>query len=231
LFPRLVVTIVVVAAVAALAFVQIGSAAIYRGDDALGERIYRTIDRITPASYVNDTLAFAAMRRGDAAAAEQYALQMPAGPRRDEWLAQAARAQGEHVLAREYFFAAADVDALQREIAGVARTNVDDALVQEALLRDRLIALGTHPDALADSYLQSANYEARLRRYGAAAGDSERAVALAPRNVGYLLTAGYNELFAGNRARAEQLFAHSLAVNPACRDCAIGLARARGAQP
>lgn len=231
MLPRVIISIVLFGVIVALGVVQAGSTALYRGHTAFGERVYRAIDRVAPASFVNDMLAWSAMQRGDAAAAQRYALQMPAGPRRDDWLARAARARGDRVLAREYFFAAADIDALQREIADLARTDIFGALSLEARFRDRLIALGTHPDAVAASYAKSGEYEMWLRRYRTAADDTERAVALAPRNKTYLLAAGYDEYFAGDRARAAQFFSRGLAIDPACSECAAGLRRARNARP
>ncbi|MFZ1017766.1 MAG: hypothetical protein WAN39_07845, partial [Candidatus Cybelea sp.] len=45
---------------------------------AFGERVYRVLDRIAPAPYVESSLAQLALERGDAAAAQHYALRLPA---------------------------------------------------------------------------------------------------------------------------------------------------------
>jgi tetratricopeptide (TPR) repeat protein len=230
LLPRVIVTAVIACVLFILAVIQIGSAAIYR-HAPLGEQIYRAIDRVAPASYVNDMLAWAAMQRGDAAAVQHYAVQMPDGPRRDEWLALAARAQGNDVLAREYLFVATDVDGMQDAIARLSRTDLPGALRLEANFRAYLQTLGTHPDAVADAYAKSGELLARMRDYRGAASDAESALALTPHQIAYLLDAAYDEYFAGNHARAEQLFKRGLALNPACRDCAVGLARVRGGSP
>ena len=209
-----------------LAVVQIGSEALYgRLPQALGVRIYRAIDAVAPAGFVSDGLANAALQNGDPAAAEHDAVRMPAGPRRDEMLARVARARGEIVLAREYDFAAGDVSAIQAEVARLARTDVYGALALEARFRDHLIALGTHPDAVAESYSISGNYTMWLKNYRGALALQERALALAPRNLGYLLSAATDADFAGDRARANALFRRGLAIDPACRPCREGLTR------
>ena len=52
--------------------------------------VYSTLDRVAPAPYVETSLAQAALARGDAAAAERFALRLPASPTRDELLARVA---------------------------------------------------------------------------------------------------------------------------------------------
>ena len=132
---------------------------------AFGLDVYRAIDKVAPAEYVSDGLATMALAQGDLDAAQRYAVQMPAGERRDDLLAQIAAASGDAVLAREYYFVATDVTAMQAAIATLARTDIFGALATEAQFRDWLIALGTHPDAVAESYAISANYESWLHRY------------------------------------------------------------------
>jgi tetratricopeptide (TPR) repeat protein len=213
--PRIIVACVVACIVLALGLVQFG-----------GERVYRVLDRVAPAAYVEEELASAAMRRGDLDAAQHYAVRMPAGPRRDDFLAQIAQARGQTMLAREYYFAAYDDDAMQRLVAQLAATDIYGALALEQHFRERLIALGTHPDAIAASYGQSGTYEMWLKRYAQASADQQRAYALAPHNLGYLLSAAWDAYFAGDRATARALFTRGLAVDPGCAQCRAGLARA-----
>jgi tetratricopeptide (TPR) repeat protein len=219
--------------VIALALVQFASDALYARAApqalvahipfAFGVRVYQAIDAIAPAEYVNDALANAMLQQGDAAAALQYAVRMPAGSRRDALLARVAQAQGDDVLAREYAFAADDVDAVQRDVTRVARYNLAEALQLEARFRARLIAAGTHPDAVAESYAISATYEASVHRYSAALALDEQALALAPLNMGYLLSAANNAFVSGNLADAQQLFERGVAIDPAGGDAYAGL--------
>jgi tetratricopeptide (TPR) repeat protein len=225
--------VVVACVIVALALVQFASDALYARAApqalvahiplAFGLRVYNAIDAIAPAAYVNDALAQTALTQGDAAAAQSYALEMPAGPRRDALLAQVAHAQGNDVLGREYAFAADDVDAVQHDVAQVARYNLATALQLEARFRERLIEAGTHPDAVAESYAISANYEALRQNYPAGLALDEQALALAPLNMGYLLSAANNAYLFGDFADARRLFERGVAIDPGGGDSYAGL--------
>lgn len=231
--PRAIVAAVVLCVALALALVQLASDAIYASAApaalvahvplAFGVRVYQAIDAIAPAAYVNDALAFAALLQGDASSAQRYALRMPSGPRRDDLLAQAAAAQGQTALAREYYFAADDVAAMQRAIAQLAHTDLPAALQLEARFRERLLLLGTHPDAVADSYYNSANYEVWQHHYLAGYALDERALALAPLNVAYLLSAANNAYLGGDLADARRLFERGIAIDPGGGNSYVGL--------
>ena len=231
--PRAIVGALVLFVALLLAIVQLASDAIYASAAptalvahlplAFGLRVYQAIDSAAPAAYVNDALAFAALRQGDALAAQRYALRMPAGPRRDALLAQAAAAQGQTVLAREYYFAADDVAATQAAIARLARTDLPAAMQLENRLREQLLLLGRHPDAVADSYYNSANYEAWRHHYLAGYALDERALALAPLNMGYLLSAANNAYLGGDLADAQRLFERGIAIDPGGGDSYVGL--------
>jgi Tfp pilus assembly protein PilF len=181
------------------------------------------IDALAPADYVNDALAGAALMQGDGAAAQAYARRMPPGPRRDDLLAQAAQLQGQDVLAREYYFAAADVAAMQHAVAVLAATDIYGALLLETRFRERLIAMGTHPDAVAESYYNSANYEVWLRHFMTGYTLDERALALAPMNMGYLLSAANDAYLGGDLADAKRLFERGVAIAPGEGDSYAGL--------
>lgn len=231
---RAILTTVIACVAIALALVQFASDALYApavAPNALvaqipldfGLMVYRALDAVAPAEYVSDALASTALAHSDLDAAQRYAVQMPAGERRDDLLAQIAAARGNAVLAREYYFAATDVAAMQQAVALLARSDVRDAIAVEAQFRDRLIALGTHPDAVAESYYISGNYETWLRRYAAAYALDEQAVALAPMNMAYLLSAGTNAYLDGDLADAQRYFVRGVAVNPASGDAIAGL--------
>ncbi len=231
---RLILTTVIACVVIVLALVQFASDALYApaaSPHALvahvplgfGLRVYRALDAIAPAEFVSDALGTTALAHGDLDAAQRYAAQMPPGERRDDLLAQIAAARGDRVLARQYYFAATDVPAMQRAIAQLARTDLPAALQEEARFRDRLIALGTHPDAVAQSYYLSANYEVWSRRYLVGLALDERAVALAPMNTAYILSAGVNAYLGGDLADAQRYFARGVAINPANGDAIAGL--------
>jgi tetratricopeptide (TPR) repeat protein len=231
--PYAIVAIVAACVVVAFAFVQLASDALYApaAPSALvahvplgfGLRVYHALDRIAPAAYVEDALAANALQHGDLADAERYALRMPASPRRDDLLAQVARARGQDLLASEYFFAAADVDAMQGEVMRIAHRDLPGAMDLEERFRTRLIALKTHPDAVAASYWYSGNFDTMLRRYRAGTALYERALALAPANMGYVLSAANDALLAGDTGAARALFTQGLRVNPASGDALAGL--------
>ncbi len=231
---RLILTAVIACVVIILALVQFASDALYAHVAAphalvayiprqFGLSVYRALDKAAPAEYVTDTLGSTALAQGDLDAAQRYALQMPAGERRDDLLAQVAEARGEGALAREYYFVATDDAAMQRAIALLARTDIFGALATEAHFRDYLLAQRTHPDAVADTYYNSGNYEMWLHRYALAVAFDERAIALAPLNLGYLLSAGTNAYVGGDLREAQRFYAQGVAANPGSGDALAGL--------
>jgi tetratricopeptide (TPR) repeat protein len=200
-----------------------------------GLAVYRALDRVAPAPFVESTLATQALAAGDFDAAERYALKLPASPARDELLAQTARARGDVVLALEYDIAAPDVDAVSQAAAALAGANPQGAYQLELHLKDRLEILTTHPDAVAEAYFslgqfgnqsawkkipESPDQHSWLRR---ADGDFESAVALAPLSEKYALAAGNQAALLGNYARARQLFEQAAEIDPGGADALAGL--------
>jgi hypothetical protein len=200
-----------------------------------GVAVYGALDRIAPAPFVEATLAAHALEAGDFDAAQHYALRMPASPARDELLAQAARARGDETLALEYDLAAPDVDAVSRAAFALAATDPEAAYLLELHLKDRLVLLTTHPDAVAEAYWNLGEYANRsawrkisgspqqndwLRRAGA---DFESALSLAPLSEKYALSAGNQAALIGNFARARQLFAQAAEIDPGDADAIAGL--------
>src|SRR5580658_5950723 len=131
---RAIVAIVVAGALACFATIQAASYSLEssaavagalpaRVPPSFGLKVYRALDRISPAPFVESTLAAQALAAGDADAALHYALRMPASPARDELLARAALARGDAALALEYYLAAPDVDAVQRAANAAAAKN------------------------------------------------------------------------------------------------------------
>lgn len=211
--------------VAALAFVQLGSDALYgtRVPHAWGLAVYHVLDRVAPASYVEDALANEALARGDVRDALHYAVRMPASPRRDDLLARIALARGQTVLAREYFFVADDIDALQQRVAELAQRNVSQAIAFERQIRDRLISLRTHPDAVAESYWIGGNLQVRAGDRAAALRDYAQAQALAPLDAKYILGVANDAFEMGDLASAQAAFAHGAQVVPGSGDMPAGL--------
>src|SRR5579863_10521417 len=120
-----------------------------RVSPGFGRLVYAWLDRVTPAPFVETTLAQDALARGDAAAAQRYALRLPASGVRDELLARVAQARGERQLALEYFLAAPDAAAVNDAADALAARNPAAAYRLENLLEIRLALLRTHPDAVA----------------------------------------------------------------------------------
>jgi tetratricopeptide (TPR) repeat protein len=232
------------ALVAVFALVQLASDALNAGaatgstlprrvSPSFGLAVYRLLDRIAPAPYVETTLATDALAKGDPDAAEFYAVRLPASPVRDELLARVAFARGEALLAQEYLLAAPDPDA----VGEIAQAMADPAAgyTLERLLQARLIRSATHPDALAESYWRmgrlanrkawreipgSATQHAWLER-GLRAFDA--AVALAPLSERYVIAAANQADLLGARQRAGQLFGRAADIDPASADAIAGL--------
>jgi len=243
---RLVLVVVAAAALVALAAVQLASDALNSRAAApatlprlvapsFGLTIYRVLDAIAPASYVETTLAQQALTSGDADAAERYAVRLPASSARDELLARVALLRGQNALAVEYFLAAPDpasVDAAAQQLASQDPAN---GYALETLLRDRLARSGTHPDAVAEASWRMgrlANRKAWQQIPGSAAqhrwleradGDFETAVHLAPLSERYAVEAANQADLLGNRARAQRLFARAADLDPASADAIAGL--------
>jgi tetratricopeptide (TPR) repeat protein len=242
-FSQTVITVVIVVAVLGLGLIQIASDGLSSSiaspgslpshvSGGFGLRVYEWLDRIAPAPYVESNLARSALARGDAAAAEHYAVRLPASPTRNELLAQVARAQGLPALAFEYFFAAPDVDEVQREIFARSSTDPRNAYDDEVRFRDRLIVLTTHPDAVADAYWLGGKIAVRVvwtQRYPhdywqqRALVDFLTAVKLAPLNMKYVLAAANQALVMQDISDARRLYRHGVEIDPANADALAGL--------
>jgi tetratricopeptide (TPR) repeat protein len=230
---RWIIVAVVAIVVLALALVQAASDALYAsaGPGSLAARIplrfglavYDELDRIAPAAYVEDALAHAALRRGNLRQARHYAVRMPAESRRDEVLAEIARARGDHRLALEYYFAAPDIGAMQREIARLSKSDLGRARAMEDRFRARLVELRTHPDAVADSYWISGLLDARAHQPARALARYQTALKLAPLNMKYVLAAANQAYDMHDDTLARRLFERGRSVNPGSGDVLAGL--------
>lgn len=243
---RFVLGAVVAALVVALGTIQLASDALdssaaapqtlpWRIPPAFGLTVYRALDRIAPAPYVETSLARAALAGGDADAAERYAVRLPASPVRDELLAHVALARGQSALAAEYFLAAPDPAAVSANAEALAARDPASAYALERLLAIRLERAGTHPDAVADAYWQMgrfANRQAwrevsgsvRQRKWLAIAlHDFYAAVALAPLSDRYLVEAANQADLLDDRSRAKALFGRAADLDPRSADAIAGL--------
>jgi hypothetical protein len=241
------VLIAVVGTIAlALAFVQVASDSLCaaaaapgtfprRVPVAFGESVYRVLDRIAPASFVETSLALRSLERGDLDAAQYYALRLPASSRRDAVLSKIARARGQDRLALEYSIAAFDGDAVWGAAQKLAARDPQAAYGLEALLESRLRRRTTQPDALAQARWEmgllanrsawrkipgSSEQHAWLHR---AFDDFEAAVALAPLSERYAIADANQADLLVLRYRARQLFERAAALDPASADAVAGL--------
>ncbi len=202
---------------------------------AFGLSVYRALDRIAPAPYVETSLARAALASGDADAAQRYAVRLPASPVRDELLAKVSLARGQSVLAGEYFLAAPDPAAVNAYAQALAVRSPAAGYALEHLLQIRLERAGTHPDAVAEAYWEMgrlANRQAwrevsgsaRQRRWlSIALHDFTAAAGRAPLSERYLIEAANQENLVGDRGRAKALFADAADVDPRSADAVAGL--------
>ncbi len=115
-----------------------------------GSAIYRAIDRIAPAPFVARELGRKALRHGDTASAEKYAVTLPQGGARDALFASISRARGEEALAIEYELAGLDLPRLRARIDALDAQHPRAAYALAERVRARLATTRTHPDALAN---------------------------------------------------------------------------------
>jgi tetratricopeptide (TPR) repeat protein len=243
---RVTIAVAVVALLIGLGAVQLASYSLYasvaapgtlptRISERFGLAVYRALDHIAPAPYVEATLAEDALEHGDTAAPQRYALRLPASPSRDELLARVALSRGEPTLAFEYFLAAPDVDAVQRTAERLAARSPAAGYQLERLLMVRLALLATHPDAVAETYWRMgelANRQAWREISGSPAQNRwlrrglrayERAVALAPLSERYIIADANQADLLGDERRAEALFRQGADVDPGSGDAIAGL--------
>ena len=197
--------------------------------------VYRTLDRVAPAPYVEETLATAALQQNDPAQAQAYATRLPGTPERDELLARVASERNEPLLAIEYYFAAPDVDAVGLQVDRLDRAGDPVAALDlERRLRDRLAALTTHPDAEAEADWRmgvlareaSLDVPPGAKRDGwnrESLQDYELAHALAPFSSKYALAAANQAYSTGDDADAKRLYAQTVQRDPHSADALAGL--------
>ncbi len=199
-----------------------------------GLAVYRALDRVAPAPFVEATLARHALDEGDAAAAQRYALRLPPTPARDELLAQVAAARGDDGLAYEYFLAAPDVDAVRARVDAVAGADPARAYAMERTLRVRLELLATHPDAVAEGWFRMGEFavaagrsvpagSARDAWFRRAMRDLDAAVALSPWSDKYAISAANQAVLLGDLGSAQRLFERAYATDPGSADALAGL--------
>ncbi|MEO6835179.1 MAG: tetratricopeptide repeat protein [Candidatus Tumulicola sp.] len=200
-----------------------------------GLAVYRRLDRVAPAAFVESTLAASALAERDTASAMRYALRLPASPARDELLARVARARGEPALALEYFIAAPDVDAVQSSANELATRDPAAAYALERTLAGRLALLTTHPNAVAETRWRMgelANERAwRERPASPAQGvwlhramtNFQAAADLAPLSEKFAIAAANQAMLLGNLTRSATLFARAADANPGSADAVAGL--------
>jgi hypothetical protein len=200
-----------------------------------GLAVYHALDRVAPAPFVESTLAAQALSAGDFDAAQRYALRLPSSPTRDELLAQTARARGDTTLALEYDLAAPDVDAVSQAAFALVASDPEAAYQLELHLKDRLMLLTTHPDAVAEAYWNLGDFanQSAWRKVPAspaqrawlarARSNFESAVELAPLSEKYALSAGNQAALLGDYPRARQLFMQAAEIDPGGADAIAGL--------
>lgn len=197
--------------------------------------VYRALDRIAPAPYVEIGLARQALQSDETDAAERYAVRLPRSPIRDELFAAIARQRAQPVLAVEYLLAAPDPDAIDRTAESLALRDPAAAYAMERLLEVRLARDGTHPDAVAQAYWEMGRFANRTawRQIPGSSrqrawlerglGSFEAAAALAPFSERYLLEAANQADLLDERVQAQRFFARAADIDPASADAVAGL--------
>ncbi len=222
-------------AVAAAAFVQLGSDAMFARIGApvslaahlpagFGTRVYETLERVAPLPFVEAMLTDDALRRGDLAAASVHAARMPAGTLRNEDEARIALARGRHDEAIRRFLEAGDAAALQADVLLLMQTGrAPEAYALEQRVRQRLAAATTRPNALADSWWRLGRLALRMNDVRQAEDEYARARALAPLNTKYLIDSGTLALQRHHGDAARALFARAAEIDPAGADAVAGM--------
>ncbi len=234
---------VIVASTLLLASVQAGSDSIFAGAAApyalpahlplaVGRSIYGALDRIAPAPYVLDMLTAAALDAGDLTAARAAAMRIPDRQMREEYLARIDAARGDAARSFAENDAADDTDNVQRGIAALAVRDPQRAYVLEQHFAQRLAVERTHPDALAEAWF-TLGVLATARAYTHPAQRShwmpvslehyERAIALAPFEAKYLLSAANQAAAMGRLDVAQGYYLRCLQADPTAGDALAGL--------
>ena len=196
--------------------------------EELGVRIYDRITSVVALPVVDLYLTNDALFRHDLPAAEKYADRIPAGPPASETRARVAMAQGKTAEAFRLYLDAGDDQALQSYVAMRARDgSLREAHELERLIRDRLAAAGTRPNALADSWWELGNLASALGNLREAADDYDRAIALAPLNTKYLKESGKLALHRHDWRKAAALFTRAAEIDPTDTTAATYAANAR----
>lgn len=230
---RAVLTGVAIAAALLLGIVQFASEAILaqagqphslpaRLHPAAGEAIYRGIARIAQAPFVDGMLARAALESGQIAQAQQYAQKLPDSATRDDLLGQVAQARGDDRTAEQYFVRAGDIEAIDRAVAALERTNPAYAYALEYGLMQRLQRSGTHPDAVAEAYWELGRLAWMQSERALAMRNYDRAIALSPLSEKFLISAGFTSYAMRDYDASQRYFMRALGVNPASADAYAG---------
>jgi O-antigen ligase/tetratricopeptide (TPR) repeat protein len=218
---------------AACVLMQLASDALYAGAAAPGSLVarlrplgagpYEAIERVAPLPFVEAALAADALDH-DVPRAAAHAARLPPGAERSDLEARIAEAGGRHADAVRLYLDAGDDEALQRIVYGLAsRDRVREAHDLERRIRDRLLALGLRPNAVADSWWRLGLLASRLHDDAEANTDYAAASRSAPLNTKYLFDAGMTSLQRGDTTAAAADFTAITRIDPADADGVAGL--------
>lgn len=222
-----------VLALAACAFVQLASDALFASHaapgslvarlDPLGAGPYETIERLAPLWFVESALAAHALERGRLDQAATHAARLPPGPARSDLEAQIALRERRNADAIRLFLAAADDEALQRIVWEIVWTQrLDQARALELRIRDRLTELALRPNAVADSWWRLGVIDERRHAFRDAYRELGFAADAAPFNTKYRLYRGVVALSLNDPRAAEESFAEIRRLDPADADAVAG---------
>lgn len=202
-----------------------------------GRAVYRAIERVAPASYAEAMLARSLLEDGNVSEALVHARRLPESATRNEFLARIALAQGDRRSAQRYFVAAGDYAAVQREVDGLAKTDVAGAFALELEMNKRLQETATHPDAYAESLWElgqlatQRSIAERSPQWAQRAMEYDRlAIRLAPLSGKYWIAAGTQAYLLREFSQAREYFERAADVDPASADAFAGLALVAQAQ-
>ncbi len=177
--------------------------------------------------------AAAAVHVGDLAEAERLLAGAPDDAETADLRGQIAQAKGERATAIQAYVRAGDVVHAQALIDALAPTDLLDALADQRRLVSALAADRRAEEVTGDAWLRlgvlqaQAGYAEPARRaafWREAESSYRRALALAPNDHSYLLSAAYQALANGHTADALRWYQRAIEIVPNSKDAYAGLA-------
>lgn len=244
---RLVLACGALAIAVAFAFVQCASLGFLREGAVAGSLPQRlpadvtraaalAIESIAPVGFIELMLAREDLANGRLGEAQTRIDRLPAGRDREALRGHLFALRGDEPAALIAYLSAGDVAAIEQTIARAEQLgDLTRARRLQRVLIDRLDQDPTHHDALAEAWFRMGALDAkagyvfaaqRSAYWGAALGDFNEAIKLAPLTPKYLLNAGTQALELGREGAARAYFQAAASIDPGNPSAYAGLGEA-----